>query len=75
MGKLMVRLEKQLATEDKKDAQDCIEIYNKLKELDNGNVWSSKWNGLTDVTFEGFPSDKRKYKPSSIGYIFLKGIK
>jgi len=75
MGKLMTRLQQQLTTEYKEDAEDCIEIYNKLKEMDkDGCVWSSKWGPLTDVTFEGYPSDKRRYKPSSIGYIFLKVI-
>ncbi|MGK2864674.1 MAG: hypothetical protein ACSLE0_22280 [Chitinophagaceae bacterium] len=40
MGKLMIRLQKQLKTEYKKDAEDCIEIYNKLKEINDGHVWS-----------------------------------
>lgn len=74
MGKLMVRLEKQLTTEHKKDAEECIKIYNKLKEMYDGKVWSSNWTPLTDVTFKGYPSSERRYKPSSIGNIFLKGI-
>ncbi len=75
MGKLMTRLEKQLGTEHKQEAEDCIKIYNYLKEQDGGSVWESKWRVLTDVTFKGFPSDERWYKPSSMGYTVLKGLK
>ena len=72
----MTRLEAQKKTDYWKDAVDCIEIYNKLKEMDkDGAVWSSKWQPLTDVTYQGFPSDKRRYKPNAIGYIFLQGIR
>lgn len=72
----MTRLKKQLKTDYKKDAEDCIEIYDHLKEMDkDGCVWSSKWSPLTEVTFEGFPSDKRRYKPNNIGYIFLNGLR
>jgi hypothetical protein len=74
MGKLFDRLSKQLLTEHKKDAEDCIKIYNKLKELQNGRVWSSTWNPLVSIQFEPYPKDGKVYKPSSIGYVFLKGI-
>lgn len=74
MGKLMDYLQKQLQTELKKDAEDCLKIYEKLKELNNGSVWSSQWQQLVDVRFKGFPSDDRTYKPSKLGYVFLKGI-
>lgn len=72
MGKLYDRLQKQLKSgEFKKDAEDCLTIYEKLKELNDGSVWSSQWQILTDVRFE---SNERIYKPSKIGYIFLRGI-
>lgn len=74
MGKLLDRLEKQLNTEYKQDAEECIKIYNKLKELNNGSVWESQWNLLVDVTFKGFPSNERRYKPNKIGCVFLKGL-
>lgn len=74
MGKLSNRLQKQLNTEYKQDAEDCIKIYNKLQEMYNGSVWESNWNPLVDTIFKGFPSDERRYKPSSIGRIFLKGL-
>ena len=74
MGKLSNRLQKQLNTEYKQDAEDCIKIYNKLQEMYNGSVWESNWNPLVDTIFKGFPSDERRYKPSSIGHIFLKGL-
>ena len=76
MGKLINRLNKQLLTKYKKDAEDCILIYNKLKEMDkDGCVWSSKWRFLTDVIFEGYSSGKKRYYPSDVGLIFLKGLK
>ncbi len=74
MGKLNKYLKLQLTSEYKQDALDCIKIKNKLKELNNGHVWSSQWSILVNVIFKGFPSDERRYKPSKIGYIFLKGL-
>ena len=74
MGKLLDRLEKQLKTEYKQDAEDCIKIYNKIKEIYNGHVWESNWCPLVETTFKGFPSDERRFKPTIIGYIFLKGL-
>lgn len=74
MGKLLDRLNKQLNTEYKQDAEDCLKIYNYLKES-TGYVWESQWNLLVDVTFKGFPSDERRHKPTFLGYIVLKGLK
>lgn len=77
MGKLMNYLQKQLKSEDaklKKDAEDCIKIYEKLKEMNNGSVWSSQWQQLATPKFKSFPSDDRTYSPTAIGYVFLKGI-
>lgn len=74
MGKVTDYLNKQLKTEYKQDAKDCLKIYNKLLELDGKSVWSSQWQLLVDTKFKGFPSDDRTFKPNKIGYIFLKGI-
>ena len=76
MGKLYDRLKKQLKSkENKKDAEDCIKIYEILKEMNNGNVWYSDWQMLVTVKFVGtYPNSKPIYKPSKEGYIFLKGI-
>lgn len=75
MGKLYDRLQKQLKSEEyKKDAEDCLKIYEKLKELNNGSVWDSQWRPLVDTIFKGFPSDERRFKPTNLGYVFLKGI-
>ena len=74
MGKLLERLEKQLKTEHREDAENCIKIYNKVKEISNGHVWDSEWRLLVKTVFKGFPSDERRFKPTKIGYIFLKGI-
>jgi hypothetical protein len=73
MGKLLDRLEKQLTTEYKKDAEDCLKIYNYLKET-TGSVWESEWRPLVSIVFKRFPSDERRFKPTNIGYIFLKGL-
>lgn len=74
MGKVSDYLQKQLTTDKRKDAEDCIKIYNKLKELCNGHVWDTEWRVLVNVSYKGFPSSERTYRPSSIGYVFLKGI-
>ena len=78
MGKLINYLLKQLKSEDenlKKDAEDCIKIYDKLKEMNDGKVWESSWSTLTKANSVGtYPNSERIYKPSSEGYIFLKGI-
>ena len=75
MGKLMVRLEKQLTTEYKKDAEECIEIYNWIKSTDkDGRVWSSRWESLVDVTFKGYPSDERRYYLNITGKTLLGKI-
>lgn len=76
MGKLMDRLQKQLKNpEYKKDAEDCIKIYNWIKDTDkDGKVMSSRWQPLIDVKFKGYPSSGRTYKPNLTGYALLKGI-
>ena len=75
MGKLADNLQRQLKTDHKQAAEDCIKIYETLEER-TGHVWESAWNNLVNVRFEGtYPNSKRIYKPTIIGYIFLKGIK
>ena len=76
MGKLYDRLQKQLKIEEyKQDAEDCLKIYEKLKEMNNGSVWESSWSPLTTVKFVGtYHNSERIYKPSQEGYVFLKGI-
>ena len=63
--------------EHKKNAEDCIKIYNKLKEMNGGSVWSSDWQVLT--TIGGWvgerPHAQMACKPSKVGYVFLNGIK
>jgi hypothetical protein len=71
MGKLMDRLQVQLKTEYKQDAEDCLEIYNHLKNT-TGNVWESQWNPLVETIFEGW--NKRRFKPTATGYTFIKGL-
>lgn len=75
MGKLLNSLNKQLKTEYKQDAEDCLKIYNHLKETNDGRVWESQWNNLIYTNFEGiYPNSIRISKPNSIGRIFLKGL-
>lgn len=73
MGKLLERLNKQLETEYKQDAEDCLKIYNYLIET-TGHCWNSEWSPLVQTIFKGFPSDERRFKPTNIGYIFLNGL-
>ena len=72
MGKIYDRLQKQLQVEEhREDAEDCIKIYNKLKEMNDGSVWSSDWQVLT--TIGGWigerPHAQMAYKPSKVGNI------
>lgn len=68
-------LKNQLGTTYKEDAEKCIKIYDKLKELNNGHVWDSEWNILTEYLSVGkYPNAIRCYQPSKIGVIFIKGI-
>lgn len=72
MGKLLDSLNRQLKTENSKNAEKCIKIYNELAKL-TGSVWSSDWQVLTKSVFQGFNKD-RIYIPSKVGEIFLKGL-
>lgn len=76
MGKLYDNLQKQLKTEYKKEAEDCIKIYNKLREMNNGHVWQSQWESLVNVVkFMGtYPHSFAIYEPNGMGEVFLKGI-
>lgn len=73
MGKLMDRLQKQLKTEYKQDAEDCLIIYDKLKEMTKGHVWESQWNPLVNTICEGWSN--RRFEPTAIGRTFLQGLK
>lgn len=73
MGKLLDRLNKQLKTDFKKDAEDCLILYNYLKET-TGHVWESNWNPLVNVEFIGKYPYQRKFKPTFLGYTVLKGL-
>lgn len=76
MGKLYDNLQKQLKTEYKQEAEDCLRIYNKLLEINSDSVWRSQWDVLTTVvTYIGtYPNSLMIYRPSAIGYAFLKGL-
>lgn len=70
MGKLLTELNNQVKTCYKKEAKECLLIYNTIIET-TGHVWESDWRPLTSVWFE---ASKRFYKPSALGQIFIKGI-
>ena len=76
MGKLYNSLQRQLKFDEyKEDAKDCLKIYEKLKELNNGSVWQSNWKPLVDVKFMGeYPNSIAIYKPNQMGYVFIKGL-
>lgn len=76
MGKLYNSLQKQLNTEYKQEAEDCLKIYNKLLEINSDSVWRSQWDVLTTVfDYIGpHPNSFAAYRPSAIGYAFLKGL-
>lgn len=71
MGKLLNRLNKQLNTEYRQDAEDCLRIYNYLHET-TGHVWESEWRLLVSTTFKGW--DDRRFKPTHIGRTLLDGL-
>lgn len=80
MSKLYDALQDQLKTEHKKEAEDCIKIYNVLKAISREkygeeHVRSSDWNVLTTTMLVGsYPNVRKMYKPSPIGKVFLIGI-
>lgn len=78
MGKLMTRLKKQLTIpEHKENAEECIKIYNWIKETDkDGRVWSSRWSPLVGVMWLGvYPRSTAIYNLNGTGKALLKGIK
>lgn len=75
MGKLLIKLEKQLKREEhKEDAEKCLKVYNKLKEMHNGHVWESNWSPLVSVEFLGTYPYVHRYYLTAMGNVFLKGI-
>lgn len=75
MGKLYDSLQRQLNLEEyRKDAEDCLFIYDKLKEMNNGNIWETQWNALVTVNFMGSYPYVRIYKPNNLGYTIIEGI-
>ena len=74
---IIEELHTQLKSDDEKvrqDAKDCLTIANKLKELEDGHIWSTQWRVLTTVGWIGKVGYRRWYKPSKIGEIFIKGL-
>jgi hypothetical protein len=58
------------------DAIKCTKILEKLKELDDGHVWSTKWRVLVDTAWRRIDGELVKImQPSDIGEIFLNGLK
>jgi hypothetical protein len=75
MGKLLNSLKAQLETDAIEDAIQCILVYEKLKELGEGRVWSFQWDPLVNVKYVGtLPNCEKSYSLSAIGEVFLKGL-
>lgn len=76
MSEFKDQLLKQLETSYSENARECLEIYETLKELNNGSIPSDQWMVLIDVkrlkSYSGFTWI---HVPSKVGYIFLKGLK
>lgn len=72
MDNLYDILQNQLNSKYKKEAEDCIKIYNKLVEIDKDFVNGCWWNALTTPIIRDLPYVG--YKPSAIGKVFLKGV-
>lgn len=70
----MNHLKRQLKEpEYKKDAQECINIYNWIKDTDKeGRVWSSRWSPLVNVSFEGW--NIKRHSLNITGKTLLKEI-
>jgi hypothetical protein len=74
---LTKELHLQLKSEDakvKQDAKYCLIIANKLKELNDGHVWSNDWRVLARVRWVKDKEWKRQFEPSEVGKIFIKGL-
>lgn len=74
---LTKELRLQLESDDakvKQDAKDCLIIANKLKELNDGHIWSNDWRVLSSVRWVKDKEWKRQFEPSEIGKIFINGI-
>lgn len=75
MSNTIKRMEEQLAGVYSEDAQNCIDIYNALKQH-TGGVCSSDFNVLVSCGFIRVGNEyERVYKPTIVGNIFLNGIK
>lgn len=80
MSKVYDTLQSQLKTKYKKEAEDCIKIYNKLLEISKevygkSHVWQSDWTTLVTTKLVGtFPNVRKIHVPTAIGKVFLKGI-
>ena len=76
MGKLLNNLKQQLKDSDyKKDAEDCIKLYNWIRENYEGEVWESDWTAIAKAKWIGkYPNFKLIHTPTLIGYTLLKAI-
>ena len=68
-----LQLRQQLWSQYEKEAEDCLKIWQFLKESDHGVVDWEKWDVLVKIALRN--TRKWHYKPTKIGRIFLKGLK
>lgn len=75
MGNIERKLHEQAQMEEfAQDAEDCLKIYNALKDYD-GHVWDSQWRVLTKMGCKKVSSEYVfYYLPSYVGRIFLNGL-
>ena len=76
MAKLLDEIKKKMSNDKfKDDASKVLKIYNGLKNLDDGHIWSSKWRVLVSTTWRKIGDKCEKvYSPTTVGEIFIKGL-
>lgn len=75
MGKTWDRLQNQLNSENKVDAENCIEIYEYLQRINEGHVWDSQWNILVKSKRTGsYPNNTWIYHLTDIGRKVLRSL-
>ena len=71
MKNLLRTLEDQLSSKYQNEAEECIELFNWLKEID-GFVWNRRWKNLVS-TFNDYGT--KRYYLNIVGETLLKGIR
>lgn len=75
MSKIEEALQKQLQNKEyAQDAIDCMRIYKKLLEMNDGQLWRNVWNVLVNVRVKRERELVMIYHPTDVGKVFLRGV-